>query len=48
MTQTRGEGEKGRQRDKRKGERSDGSWSCCSEYDDGTVLSFRVVGECVS
>lgn len=40
-----------RQREKRQGERgarSDDSLSCCTEYDDGTVLSFRVVGECLS
>ena len=32
----------------RRGERSDDSLSCCTEYDDGTVLSFCVVGECLS
>lgn len=36
----------GKERDR--GERSDDSLSCCTEYDDGTVLSFRVVGECLS
>lgn len=39
---------KERERGRERGERSDDSLSCCTEYDDGTVLSFRVVGECLS
>lgn len=37
-----------RGKERERGERSDDNLSCCSEYDDGTVLSFRVVGECLS
>lgn len=50
MTQARREGEKGRQRERRRdrGEQNDSTLSCCTEYDDGTVLSFRLVGECLS
>lgn len=50
MTQTRREGEKARQRERRRdrGEQNDSTLSCCTEYDDGTVLSFRLIGECLS
>lgn len=50
MTQARREGEKARQRERRRdrGEQNDSTLSCWTEYDDGTVLSFRLVGECLS
>lgn len=50
MTQARREGEKARQRARRRdrGEENASTLSCCTEYDDGTVLSFRLVGECLS
>lgn len=42
-------GGRGKQGSVRRGkERERSSLSCSTEYDDGTVLSFRVVGECLS
>ena len=43
----RGRARRQRERRRDRGEQNDGTLSCCTEYDDGTVLSFRLVGECL-
>lgn len=50
VTQARQEGEKARQLKRRRDgeEQNDSTLSCCTEYDDGTVLPFRFVGEYLS